>query len=164
MPGNGKSLGQFQQDDASCRNYASAQTGGVQPADAANQSAVGSAVLGTALGAAAGAALGAAAGNAGMGAAIGAGAGLLGGASVGANNAQASAYSVQDRYDIAYSQCMSANGNRVPAPAQASYAAPVYAAPPAVVYAPPPAYYYPPPYYGPTVVIGGGGYHHWHRY
>ncbi len=158
MPGKGKSLAQFQQDDASCRNYASAQTGGVQPAQAANQSAVGSAVIGTALGAAAGAALGAAAGNAGIGAAAGAGAGLLGGASVGANNAQVSAANIQDRYDIAYSQCMSANGNEVPEQAPVAYGAPA-------AYGPAPGYYYAPaPYYGPSVVVGVGGYHHWHHW
>src|SRR5215813_6348364 len=76
MPGEGKTLGQFQQDDATCRQFASQQTGGASPASAANQAGVGSAVVGTALGAAAGAAIGAAAGNPAEGAAIGAGAGL----------------------------------------------------------------------------------------
>lgn len=184
MPGAGKSLGQFQQDDATCRQFASQQTGGTSPSAAANQAGVGSAVVGTALGAAAGAAIGAAAGNPGAGAAIGAGAGLLTGSAAGIGNAAVSADNVQQRYDIAYEQCMTTTGNK---PVQTAAPEPVYAAPPpAPVYVAPapvypvypyyyyPGYYYPGAYYyGPgyyyphsTFVFsfhgGGSGYHHWH--
>jgi hypothetical protein len=144
MPGPGKSLTQFNQDDLSCRNYANTQTNGVQPQQAANQAAVGSAVVGTGLGAAAGALIGAASGNAGAGAAIGAGAGLIGGSAVGANNAQAAAGNLQERYDIAYQQCMASSGNSVPPPAPVAYGAPA-------------GYYGPGPYYGPAYV--GPGYY-----
>ena len=53
MPPQGKPLEVFQQDDATCRGWATQQTGGVQPAQAATDSgAVGSAVVGTCAGAA----------------------------------------------------------------------------------------------------------------
>lgn len=186
MPGDGKTLSQFQQDDATCRQFATQQTGGASPAAAANQAAVGSAAIGTGLGAATGALIGAGAGNPAMGAAIGAGAGLLTGSAVGAGNAAASAGNVQERYDIAYQQCMTTTGNKSPmvAAAAAPAPAPVYAAPvyPAPVYpAYPyyyPGYYYPAPYYGgpyfypqSTFVFSyrsggyyhGGGYGHYHH-
>ena len=168
MPGPGKTLAQFQQDDMTCRGYAQQQIGGVQPAQAANDSAVGSAVVGTGLGAAAGALIGAAAGNPGVGAAAGAGAGLLLGSAAGANNAQASGAELQQRYDVGYMQCMAANGERVPPVQQAAtYAPQPY---PAYAYAPYPYPYYPypyaygPGYYGPEVSVGfgfGGGRRHW---
>lgn len=113
-PGAGKSFDQFQRDDVGCRQYASRQTGYVSPGAAANQAGLGSALIGTGLGAAAGALFGAAAGNAGIGAAIGAGSGLILGSAAGANNAAASGFMVQRAYNMAYMQCMYANGNRVP--------------------------------------------------
>jgi hypothetical protein len=165
MPGAGKTLAQFQQDDMTCRGYAQQQTGGVQPTQAANDSAVSSAVVGTGLGAAAGALLGAAAGNAGVGAAAGAGAGLLFGSAAGANNAQLSGAELQHRYDVGYMQCMAAQGENVPPVQQ------VVAYPAAYPYPPPPPYYaypYPAygygPYYGSSVSVGfgfGGGHRHW---
>jgi OmpA family protein len=115
LPGPGKSFEQFQREDFGCRQYADAQTGYGAPAAAASQAGVGSALLGTGLGAAAGALLGAAAGHAGTGAAIGAGSGLLLGSAVGAGNAAASGAAVQQRYDMAYAQCMYGHGNQVPA-------------------------------------------------
>ena len=168
MPGSGKTLAQFQQDDATCRGYAQQQIGGVQPAQAANDSAVSSAVVGTGIGAAVGALAGAAGGNAGLGAAAGAGAGLLLGSAAGANNAQVSSATLQQRYDIGYSQCMAAQGNNVP-PVQQAAAYPAYGYP-AYAYPPPPCYgypypaYYGPAYYGPAVSVGfgfGGGHRHW---
>src|SRR4051794_12545063 len=75
MPGAGKDLARFQQEDGACRGHAQQQIGYGSPQQAANQSAVGSAAVGTALGATAGALLGAAGGNAGAGAAVGAGGG-----------------------------------------------------------------------------------------
>jgi hypothetical protein len=149
MPGPKKTLPQFQQDDLRCRQYAGQITGGVAPAQAANQAGLGSAAIGTALGAAAGALLGAGSGNAGTGAAIGAGVGLLGGAAVGSGNAQASADNLQQRYDVAYTQCMATQGNQVPPPA-----------PPPVAYAPPAYVVYPPP--PPVVYYRTPGY--WQRW
>jgi hypothetical protein len=161
MPGQGKSFEAFQTDDAACRQFATQQTG-IAPADAANQSLVGSAVVGTVLGAAAGAAIGAAVGNPAAGAAIGAGSGAVLGTGTGLSAAQYSGASVQRSYDIGYVQCMSAKGESVPQvpPAQsAAYPAPApypypYAASPYPYY---PAYY---PYYysggyGPRVVVRG---------
>ena len=121
VPGPGKTFEQFQADDASCRQYASAQTGYGSPQQAANQAAVG-----TGVGAVAGALLGSATGHAGTGAAIGAGSGLLLGSAVGANNAQASAASLQRQYDMAYVQCMVGHGHSPAQPAPA----PVYPYPP----------------------------------
>ena len=121
MPGKDKSFEAFQADDGACRQYASAQIGNGTPADAANQSAVDSAALGTVLGAAAGAAIGAATGNPAAGAAIGAGSGLFVGGATGISAAQASATSLQQRYDMGYMQCMSAKGDQVP---QLAYAYP----------------------------------------
>jgi hypothetical protein len=185
MPGANKTLSQFQQDDATCRQFANQQTGGASPAAAANQSVIGSAAIGTGLGAATGALIGAGAGNPAAGAAIGAGAGLLTGSAVGAGNAANAAGNVQQRYDIAYQQCMQTTGNPpavAAAPAYAepapAYAAPVYAGPAYAYPAPYPVYpapyvypgYYPGAYYGPgfypqsTFVFryGGGG-HYYHR-
>jgi hypothetical protein len=162
MPGQGKNFAAFQQDDAGCRQYASAQTGGVSPAQAGTNAAIGSAVLGTALGAAAGAALGSVGGAMGAGAAIGGATGLLAGSAIGAGNAQASEAGMQQRYDVSYAQCMTAHGNSVQAPP------PAYAGGYAYPYGYPPPYYgYGPAWYGPSVDIGvgggwgwGGGWHH----
>jgi len=156
LPGAGKSFDQFRADDASCRQYASQQVGGMTSGQAAAGSELGSAALGTALGAAAGAALGG-----GHGAAVGAGAGLIGGSALGLNAAQGSGYSVQHRYDTAYMQCMYAAGNRIPAapgmvapqqgyqpaPGSQPYPPPGYGAPPPGYTAPPPGYQPPPPGY-----------------
>jgi hypothetical protein len=166
MPGAGKTLAQFQQDDYGCRGYAQQSIGGGQSQQqAANNNAVGSAVVGTGVGAAAGALLGAAAGNAGLGAAAGAGAGLLVGSSAGASGAQVSSAQLQQQYDVGYMQCMAAQGENVP-PIQQTVAYPApYPAPypyPAYGYAPYP--YYGPGYYGPSVAVGfgfGGGRRRW---
>jgi hypothetical protein len=143
LPGKDKTFEAFQADDAACRQYASAQIGNISPADAANQSVVGSSVLGTVLGAAAGAALGAAAGNPAAGAAIGAGSGLVIGGATGLGAAQASGGSLQRRYDVGYIQCMSAKGENVQIPTVAYSAYPMYP------YGPYDPYYYGPydPYY-----------------
>jgi hypothetical protein len=145
LPGTGKSFDQFRADDASCRQFAVGQVGGVTTNEAAANSAVGSAAVGTALGAAAGAAF-----NGGTGAAVGAGVGLLVGSAFGASASQGSAYEVQRRYDYAYLQCMYANGERVPmrghmvstAPAGAysTQALPPPPPPPGMPPPPPPGY------------------------
>lgn len=113
LPGSTKSFEQFQADDAVCRQWAAQQTGTTTGKAAKNTAATG-AVVGTAVGAAAGAALGAAAGNPGVGAAAGAGVGLLGGTAVGAGQAQGAYGSVQQRYNMAFMQCMYAKGHQIP--------------------------------------------------
>jgi uncharacterized protein YcfJ len=128
MPGAGKSFETFEYDDAECRDWAHSR---VHPSAsrAANDTAVANAALGTVVGAATGAAIGAAAGDPAMGAAVGAGVGLLGGSVAGANEAEYARWSVQQRYDAAYTQCMYAKGNRVPVP-RSSRAAMAYNTPP----------------------------------
>ncbi|MGH7090110.1 MAG: glycine zipper family protein [Stellaceae bacterium] len=159
MPPQGKSLAAFQQDDATCRQYAAATTG-IAPGAAAQQSQVNSAALGTVLGAGLGAALGAASGNPGIGAAIGAGSGALLGTAQGANAAAISGESAQQRYDVSYAQCMSSKGDIVPnmtAAAGYGYGYP----PPAYGYAYPYAYPYPYYYPYPGYVRFGFGWRHW---
>lgn len=142
LPGQGKTFEAFQRDDMICRGYASQQTGGASPTQAANSSAVGSTLLGTALGAGLGAALGSLGGAVGAGAAIGGTAGLLAGGAIGAGNAQAAGGNIQASYDMAYTQCMYSKGNTVQS-APTGYAG--YG-------------YYPSPYYGygPSMYMGGG--------
>lgn len=143
LPKQGEDFSLFQNRDASCRAFAQGQIGGQNPQEAGAKSAVGSAVVGTAVGAAAGAALGSVGGNVGAGAAIGGAGGLLVGSAVGADNAHATAGSLQFRYDQAYTQCMVAGGytvqQRATPPVVAYPAYPAYA--PSYMYAPPP----PPP-------------------
>jgi hypothetical protein len=143
LPGTGKNFDQFRMSDAQCRDYASSQAGGATAAQAAQDSGARSAVLGTAVGAIAGAAIGG-----GQGAAVGAGTGLIVGSAAGTNASSRSAYGMQQRYDNAYTQCMYANGHKVPvsgrltesaAPAQRNYP------PPPPRNAPP----YPPSNYAP---------------
>ena len=135
LPGTGKTFDQFRLDDSDCRQYASAQIGGTNAQQASVRSGIGSAAIGTAVGAAVG---GLAGGNRGAG--VGAGIGMAGGAIAGTQAANTSAYTVQERYDIGYTQCMYAKGNQVPmsgryvAPANGS-TAPAAAPPPP----PPPA-------------------------
>ena len=141
MPGPGKNFTQFQQDDDLCRNYAQSRIpeAGQTAANAQNNS-VATAAAGTLIGAAAGAALGSLGGNVGAGAAIGAGAGLLGGSAVAGGNTQATANSLQGRYDVAYAQCMVGHGESIQQPAGPGYG---YYAPAPGYYAPPPGYYAP---------------------
>ncbi len=157
LPGSGKTFEQFQLDENVCRQWASQQTG-TTTEETATKNTVTGAAIGTLLGAAAGAAIGAAAGSPGTGAAVGAGAGLLGGTAVGASRAEASAGTVQSRYDAAYIQCMYARGNQVPVPRGSQpYQTPPAAAsppppppPPAGRIPPPPAGTPPPPPSGPV--------------
>lgn len=157
LPPEGKNFAQFQQEEITCRGHAEQQIGYGSAQQAANQNAIGTAAVGTAVGAAAGAAIGAAAGAAGTGAAVGAGTGLLAGSAVGTSNASASASVLQQRYDIAYAQCMAASGNQVqPLPTASQYAPYRYPYP----Y---PDYYR--PWFGPSVGFGffgrfGPRFHH----
>ncbi|MGC1454874.1 MAG: glycine zipper family protein [Nitrospirota bacterium] len=113
LPPAGKPFEVFQTEDATCRQWARQQIG-LSPQEAINQNTVTGAAVGTAIGAGLGAAIGAASGHAGAGAAIGAGSGLLVGTSQGASSGQYYGYQAQRRYDIAYQQCMYANGNIIP--------------------------------------------------
>ncbi|HSB82389.1 MAG TPA: glycine zipper family protein [Candidatus Methylomirabilis sp.] len=113
LPAEGKPFEQFQAEDADCRQWAHTQ-GGTTPGQAWTESALSHATIATLLGAALGAAIGAASGDAGIGAAIGAGSGALGGTLVGVGAGQATAGTVQARYDVAYQQCMYAKGNQIP--------------------------------------------------
>jgi hypothetical protein len=139
MPGANKPFATFQQDDADCKNYASQQVAG--GAEAANNKSVTEAVIGTALGAGLGAAVGG-----GRGAAVGAASGAVVGSAVGANTGAQAQYGLQQRYNIAYAQCMSSKGNLVQGD---PYGYPLrrraYPPPPGYYPPPPPGYYPPPP-------------------
>jgi hypothetical protein len=115
LPAPGKPFEVFTAEDQACRAY-SAQSAGADPNDAAAKSVASSAVVGTVIGAAAGAMLG---GHNGIG--TGAGLGLLAGSAVGAGRGAEARYSVQQRYDIAYEQCMYAKGNQLPPAARVQY-------------------------------------------
>ena len=116
LPGPGKDFATFQQEDATCRGYAYDMNGGASGAQAATNNAVGTTAAGTLVGAGLGAALGSVSGHAGPGAAVGAVAGTLVGGSAAANGAQYSAGSLQQRYDVSYTQCMYSHGDTVQNP------------------------------------------------
>jgi outer membrane lipoprotein SlyB len=130
MPGPNKPFDQFAADQATCGQYANAQTAPL--AAQANNQAVGSAILGTALGAGLGAAIGG-----GRGAAIGAASGAVAGTSIGANQSALAGMSLQQQYDIYYAQCMYARGNQVPGFSPSQYALPPYPGPGAPLPPPP---------------------------
>lgn len=117
MPAPNKPFDVFREDQAVCMDYANQQVAG--GAQQANNQQVGTAVVGTVLGAGLGAAVGG-----GRGAAIGAAEGAVAGTVVGAGGAQYAQMSLQQRYDMVYSQCMYGRGNQVPG------FAPAYAPPP----------------------------------
>jgi len=139
LPAKGENFALFQQHDATCHAYAAAQTGGQTPGQSAARSGIAGAALGTGLGAAVGALLGSASGHAGGGASVGAGTGLVAGSLLGGASGQRAAAVTQDRYNIAYTQCMVANGDQIVAPAPPP-APVVYALPSPVVYVPAPVY------------------------
>lgn len=114
LPAEGKSFEQFQANDATCQQYASDRIGNGTPQQVANESGAASAALGTTIGAAAGALIGVATGDPAIGAAIGGGSGLLLSSVIGLSNAYASGVALQQRYDMAYTQCMVAKGENVP--------------------------------------------------
>jgi hypothetical protein len=145
LPGQGKGFDQFQMDDATCRRWATDQTGGAAGSDYATRNTISGAAIGTLLGAAAGAAIGAASGNAGAGAAVGAGVGVLGGTAVGASASTPAYVSLQSRYDAAYLQCMYSKGHQVPVRRGSQPSS--YASQPAVAPPPPP----PPPAATPAI-------------
>ena len=107
MPAPNKPFEVFAQEQTDCEHYASDQVaGGTQ---AANNRALGATALGAVLGLGVGAATGS-----GRAATVGAASGGVIGAAVGADQSSYAGYSLQRRYDIAYSQCMYAKGNYVP--------------------------------------------------
>jgi predicted nucleic acid-binding Zn ribbon protein len=142
LPGVQKSMPQFQADSTNCQQQALAFV--APQAEAANNQAATSAVVGTAIGAAVGALLGSGYYYNGSSAAWGAGTGLLVGSSIGAGQSQASSYSLQQRYDIAFVQCMYQLGHQVPGHAAARRPVRAVRAPPAVPPADTPAPNYPP--------------------
>jgi uncharacterized protein YcfJ len=119
MPAPGKPFDVFQADQLMCKQYAEGQVAG--QAENANMRGVGAAVLTTALGAGLGAAIGG-----GRGAGIGAASGALGGAGIGAYTSDNANMTIQQRYDVAFSQCMYSRGNQVPGfvPTQAAATSP----------------------------------------
>jgi hypothetical protein len=107
MPGPNTSLASFQNDQATCRQFA--QQAVADQAQGANLRGLGAVALTTALGAGLGGAIGG-----GRGAGIGAASGALGGAglaAVGSSNAQGS---IQAQFDNAFAACMFSLGNTVP--------------------------------------------------
>ncbi len=124
MPGPYKPFDAFVQDDAQCRGWA-ANAIGLPGHEAAAQSVAASTALGAAIGALAGAA-----GDGGRAVGAGAAIGAATGAMVGTQTGTVAAWSVQQRYDIAYQQCMYAKGNQVPAYGHRTPAMPVPPAPP----------------------------------
>lgn len=107
MPSTSKSFSVFQDDNVVCKHYAAAEVSGGQKSDTNMQ--VGIAMVSTLLGAGLGGII-----DGGRGALIGAGAGAVGGTGIGAVKASKDGTNLQDRYDIAFSQCMTARGNQVP--------------------------------------------------
>lgn len=107
MPAPNKPFAVFQDDQAICKQFADQQVAG--NASQANAQQVGTAVVGTVLGAGLGAAVGG-----GQGAGVGAATGAIAGTAIGSGPAAQAQYSLQQRYDIAYQQCMYARGNQVP--------------------------------------------------
>jgi hypothetical protein len=124
LPGTGKTFDQFRADDLACRDFATAQVG--TPEQAQTDSAARSALAGAGVGAGAGALTGNSSTAAG-----GAALGLIVGAVAGSGAANASGRHVQQRYDVAYQQCMYAKGHRIPVAGR-------YERPMARGYAPPP--------------------------
>jgi len=129
MPAPGMPFEVFEQDNNLCRQYAQQQLG-ANPQQVANSQVVGGAVAGTVIGAAAGALL---SGGRGYGVQSGAATGLLIGTAAGAGAAGQTGMTLQQRYNIAFAQCMYAKGNQVP-----GFEAPNNAPPPPPSQMPPP--------------------------
>ena len=107
MPGPSTSLVSFQNDQATCRQFA--QQAVADQVQGANLRGLGTAALTTALGAGLGGAIGG-----GRGAGIGAAAGALGGAGLGAAGSSNTQMSIQAQFDNAFAACMYSLGNTVP--------------------------------------------------
>ena len=134
MPGPGKTLEQFQRDDRICRGHAERSLG-TNPGQAGADSMAEGAGVGAGVGAATGAAFSGGRPEGIVGGAIW---GLILGSAVGASNAEPSEREAQRRYDIAYEQCMSAKGNRIPPPPVTYYRYRHYDPQPVIIYPGPP--------------------------
>jgi hypothetical protein len=108
MPAPNKPFDVFMQEEQLCRSWASHSIG-IEGHDAAADSMLRSTVAGAAIGAIAGAIVG---GDRNIGA--GAAMGTVIGATTGVNQSNATAWTAQRRYDVAYQQCMYSKGNLVP--------------------------------------------------
>jgi len=97
----------FLADQDECEDYAASRVAG--RAQEANNRALGAAAIGAALGLAVGAATGD-----GRAATVGAVGGGAVGATIGAGQSDDANFSLQRRYDVAFTQCMYAKGNQVP--------------------------------------------------
>jgi hypothetical protein len=107
LPGPNKSLADFQNDQAICRQFG--QQAVNDQARGANLRGLAVAGLTTALGAGLGGAIGG-----GSGAGIGAAAGALGGAGLAGAQTSRAQNSIQAQFDAAFAQCMFSLGNSVP--------------------------------------------------
>ena len=107
MPGPNTSLASFQNDQATCRQFA--QQAVADQAQGANLRGLGTAALTTALGAGLGGAIGG-----GRGAGIGAASGALAGTGLGAAQSSNAQTSIQAQFDNAFAACMFSLGNTVP--------------------------------------------------
>src|SRR5690348_11791438 len=136
LPSRGESFAAFQQHDQVCRQFAAARVGARLPAQVAAERAATGAAVAAGVGAAAGGLIGAASGHAGRGAAVGAGTGLVAGLLTGSARSRARAAAVQQTYDLAYTQCMIANGERLEEPERARVIYAVFAGPIVVPAAP----------------------------
>ena len=140
LPGAQTSQAQFQADSMECQQQAQAMLAG--KAEAANEQAAANVVVGTVIGAAVGALMGHGSYYPSDAVAWGAGTGLLIGSAAAGGSSQASSYSLQQRFNVAYVQCMYLRGNQVPGQVRPRRLAP--AVPPPPNYPPP---NYPPPNY-----------------
>jgi hypothetical protein len=107
MPGPNKSLAAFQNDKATCQQFA--QQAVADQVQGANLRGLGTAALTTALGAGLGGAIGG-----GRGAGIGAAGGALGGAGFAAAGSSNTQRSIQAQFDNAFAACMFSLGNTLP--------------------------------------------------
>ncbi len=107
LPGPRKSFADFQNDQATCRNFAQQAVG--DQVRGANLRGLGTAALTTALGAGLGGAIGG-----GGGAGIGAAAGALGGAGIASAQTARAQNTIQAQFNAMYVQCMYSLGNSVP--------------------------------------------------
>ena len=107
MPGPNTSLVSFQNDQATCRQFA--QQAVADQVQGAKLRGLGTAALTTALGAGLGGAIGG-----GRGAGIGAASGALGGAGLAAAGTSNTQALIQAQFDNAFAACMFSLGNTVP--------------------------------------------------
>jgi hypothetical protein len=138
LPGTQSSPSQFQIDNFACQQQAQALLAGA--VQSANDQAAANIVVGTMMGAAVGALMGQGYYYGSDSVAWGAGTGLLIGGVASGGSSQVASYSLQQRFNIAYVQCMYQRGHQVPGWVRTRHQAPAV---------PPPPPNYPPPNYPP---------------